>query len=60
LTNKTILAATVAGSMLVGGVLGLVLFGPTLATADTPATVTTAPPAASGGSGSGSSTFKGN
>jgi hypothetical protein len=46
--------------MLFGGALGLVVFGPSLAgAADTPA-ATTAPPAASGGSGSGSNTFKGN
>jgi hypothetical protein len=58
LTNKTILAATVAGSMLFGGALGLVVFGPSLANAaDNPA-ATTAPPAAP--NGSGSSTFKGN
>jgi hypothetical protein len=50
------MAATVGASLLAGGALGLIMFGPSLAGAQTPTTTppaaATAPPAPSGGSGS--------
>jgi hypothetical protein len=56
MTNKRIMAATVGGSLLAGGALALIMFGPSLAGAQTPTTnppaAATTPPAASGNPGS--------
>ena len=53
MTNNKIMAAVISGSLLAGGALGLTLFGPGLASAQTTGTTSapaaaTAPPAAAG------------
>ena len=55
MTNKKMMAAAISGSLLAGGALGLIMFGPSLAIAQTTGTTSppaaTAPPAASGNPG---------
>ena len=51
MTSKRMMAAAISGSLLAGAALGLILFGPSLATAQTtnaPPAVVNAPSAASG------------
>lgn len=58
MTNKKMMAAAISGSLLAGGALGLIMFGPNLASAQTTTTsppAATAPPAASGNTGTFSS-----